>query len=99
MQDTTASAFALDFYRALDQQDPSQAKDYALAFEQAVARLQNSSSATRKPRKDLADRAIDFVCFLSHDGDKFPDTGRIRGYEEDEDPSRMANNTKGRAEM
>ena len=99
VQDTTASAFALDFYGALDQQDPWQAKDYALAFDQAVARLQNSTSATRKPRKDLADRAIDFVCFLSHDGDKFPDTGRIRGNEEDEDPSRMANNTKGRAEM
>jgi len=83
VQDTTAKQFALDFYGSLDQQ--AHGHDYALAFQQAVARMTSGSSAARAPRKHLATGAVDYVCLLSERGDEFPDTGHIRQGEEESD--------------
>ena len=86
VDDDTAREFALEFYRCLDQQDPSQAKDYKLAFRQAVARMGSGGGAARRgPQKHLAAGAVDYVCLLSEAGDEFPNSGRVRGLSEEEE--------------
>ena len=80
----TARKFALDFYGSLNQQ--VQGRDYARAFQQAVARMASGGGAARIRMKHLAAGAVDYVCLLSEHGDEFPDTGHIRqGQESDED--------------
>ena len=79
VDDDTAREFALEFYRCLDTQDPSQAKDYKRAFLLAVARMGSGGGAARRgPQKLLAAGAVDYVCLLSEAGDEFPNSGRVR---------------------
>jgi len=87
VEDGTASQFALDFYKSLDQQDPSHVKDYTRAFRHAVARMRPCEGDTRTPRKHLAAGAVDYVCLLSQDGDACPNTGRIRDLNQGDDDS------------
>jgi transcriptional regulator with XRE-family HTH domain len=76
--------FSAAFYKALDYQTDVQ-RDYKDAFEQARVRLPgrgsgnpSSGSSERKPAKNQARVAVDFVCLLSIAGDLYPDTGFIR---------------------
>ena len=80
VQDDTAREFALQFYASLNEQDPTQPRDYQRAFQHAVARIGSGSGggAARAPKKHLAAGAVDYVCLLSASGDRFPDTGHIR---------------------
>ena len=87
VEDGTASRFALDFYKSLDQQNPLNAKNYKHAFHQAVVRMHPCEGATRAPQKHLAAGAIDYVCLLSQDGDACPNTGRIRDLNQGDDDS------------
>jgi hypothetical protein len=77
VDDTTANEFAVNFFTALDQSDVTKGMDYKYAFEQAVARMDRGAGAARAAMKHLAASAVDYVCLLSQDGDKFPDTGYI----------------------
>jgi len=86
VNDNTASKFALEFYRSLDTQNQLQPLNYTDAFQQAVCRMPPpvvSICDTRHPAKHLAVGAVDYVCLLSQDGNKYPDTGRIRGLSEE----------------
>jgi hypothetical protein len=76
VQDVTAKRFALDFYASL--KDQGQARDYTLAFQQAVVRMSEKNHLGKcKSKKYLHADAVDYVCLLSQDGDEFPDTGHI----------------------
>jgi hypothetical protein len=76
VQDVTAKRFALDFYASL--KDQGQARDYKLAFLQAVVRMSEKNHLGKcKSKKYLHADAVDYVCLLSQDGDEFPDTGHI----------------------
>jgi hypothetical protein len=74
--DNTATNFALQFYKSLKEQ--GQQRNYKLAFQHAVARMDLGGGAARHGMKHLAAGAVDYVCLLSDDGDEFPDTGFIR---------------------
>ena len=104
--DTTGKTFAFDFYASLNEQN--QGRDYKRAFWQAVDRMNYAGGPVRAPMQHLANGAVDYVCFLSKDGNEFPDTGHIhRGEEGDadfdderhEEATRMANNPKGQSEL
>ena len=72
--DETASTFSMRFYSALDHQNPADGIDYPRAFSQAAACVESSIDVEyRKPAKAQAKGAVDFVCFLSKDGDHFPE--------------------------
>jgi serine/threonine protein kinase len=84
VRDVTAMKFSATFYKALDYQTDGQ-RDYKDAFEQARVRLPGRGSGNpssgyseRKPAKNQAKVAVDFVCLLSITGDLYPDTGFIR---------------------
>ena len=81
VQDTTAHDFAENFYKSLNRQDPTQAPDFRRAFDHAVKRMGGAAGAsdTRAPQKHLASGAVDFVCLLSENGDKYPSSGHSRG--------------------
>jgi hypothetical protein len=98
VEDTTATEFSVNFFTALDQSNVTKNMDYKLAFQQAVARMGSGGGAARAPMTHLAAGAVDYVCFLSHDGhDEFPDTGYNQGKGEYEE-SRSMNNDKGKFE-
>ena len=87
VEDGTASQFALDFYKSLDQQDLSHVKDYTHAFRHAVVRMRPREGDTRARQKHLAAGAVDYVCLLSQGSDEFPNSGRIRDMGEGDDDS------------
>jgi CHAT domain-containing protein len=76
VRDDTARVFARDFYASLNQQDPE--RDYARAFQHAVARMAAGSGGKKHlGKKYLAAGALDYVCLISEHGNEFPDTGHI----------------------
>ena len=80
VQDTTAHDFAVNFYKSLSLQEPTQAPDFERAFTRAVARMGGAAgaSASRAPQRHLGSGAVDFVCLLSENGDKYPSSGHSR---------------------
>ena len=80
VQDTTAHDFAVNFYKSLSLQEPTQAPNFERAFTRAVARMGGAAgaSASRAPQRHLASGAVDFVCLLSENGDKYPSSGHSR---------------------
>jgi hypothetical protein len=89
VQDDTAREFALQFYASLNEQDPTQLRDYPRAFQHAVARIGSGGGAARAKAKHLAVGAVDYVCLLSESGDRFPDTGHIRQGQDGDSDSRQ----------
>ena len=79
VQDTTAHDFAVNFYKSLSQ-EPTQAPNFERAFSRAVARMGGAAgaSASRAPQRHLGSGAVDFVCLLSENGDKYPSSGHSR---------------------
>ena len=79
VQDTTAHDFAVNFYKSLSQ-EPTQAPNFERAFTRAVARMGGAAgaSASRAPQRHLGSGAVDFVCLLSENGDKYPSSGHSR---------------------
>ena len=75
VQDNTAREFVLQFYKSLQEQEAG--RDYKLAFQHAVGRMESEGGVARARVKHLALGAVDYVCLLSEDGDEFPDTGFI----------------------
>lgn len=79
VRDETPTNFFHQFYMALDSQVShlrmKYAYDYQHAFQQEVSRMgsYNNNANYRKLAKHMSDRALDFVCLLSKDGDEFPD--------------------------
>jgi GTPase SAR1 family protein len=86
VEDIAARNFALEFYASLKEQDPSQAMDYKRAFRHAAARIRLHGGAVRgrggAKCKYLAKGAVNYVGFLSKDGNEFPDTGQVRPNQE-----------------
>jgi hypothetical protein len=87
VDDTTATDFAVNFFKAFDHLYVTTGMYYKLAFKQAVARMGSGGGAARATIKHLAAGAVDYVCLLSQDGDEFPGTGYIREEGDDEESS------------
>ncbi len=110
VQDTTATQFALNFYKSLDKIHPGNNRpiwNYKQAFHEACAgmdsRMDSGGDAARgagtgsasvtvhgsrmgmtpdfRVYPHLHRNARDYVCLLSQDGDEFPKTGHVVGFE------------------
>ena len=93
VQDTTATQFALNFYKSLDKIHPGNNRpiwNYKQAFHEACAGMDSrmdsrmdSGRAARglvcyKEDPHFHPDAMDYVCLLSEDVDEFPKTGHIQ---------------------